>query len=215
MNLRGKIGGVLAALGLAAGLSLAGAGTAVADVMPPPSGQWAEIFNPYLHAQGITLCVDDPSGSMTNGQQLQLWRCHGYASNGAPQRWVIVPAEAWHMAYDGSGNTVFGPLQDTLTGGAAYVVVNEASGLCLTAQAYQPAASVIQAPCNAVPFTKDVWELHTVNGPDGPDFQLYALWASGSSPSCVSASNFTDSNGTRLVMEACDRYDTSQLWNLG
>jgi hypothetical protein len=31
----------------------------------------------------------------------------------------------------------------------------------------------------------------------------------------VSASNFTDSNGSRLVMEACDQYDTSQFWNLG
>jgi hypothetical protein len=213
MNLRGKIAAALAALGLAAGLTLAGAGTAGADVMPPPSGQWAEIFNPYLHAQGITLCADDPNGSMTNGTQLDLWRCHGYASNGAVQRWVITPAEAWHD--DGNGGEVFGPLRDDFTGGAIYVVANEASGLCLTAQAFQPAAPVTQTPCSTALFAKDMWELHTVNGPSGPDFQLWALTYDINVPMCASASNFTDSNGTRLVMENCDRYDTSQLWNLG
>ena len=68
MNLRGKIAAALAALGLAAGLTLAGAGTAGADITPP-SLQWAEIFNPYLHAQSITLCADDPNGSTSSGTQ--------------------------------------------------------------------------------------------------------------------------------------------------
>ena len=54
-----------------------------ADVVPP-AGTWAEIFNPNLHANGITLCADDPNGSTAHFQALQLWRCHGYASNGIP-----------------------------------------------------------------------------------------------------------------------------------
>jgi hypothetical protein len=33
--------------------------------------------------------------------------------------------------------------------------------------------------------------------------------------SCVSASNSSDSNGTRLVVEDCDLFDLSQLWKLG
>ena len=80
-----KLSGALGAIAAAAALSLAGTGTARADVQPP-AGTWAEIFNPYIHSQGITLCVDDPNNSTADRQPLQLWRCHGYASNGAPQR---------------------------------------------------------------------------------------------------------------------------------
>jgi hypothetical protein len=78
-----------AAVALAAGLALAGTGTARADVLPP-AGTWAEIFNPNIHAHGITLCADDPNGSTAQFQALQLWRCHGYASNGIPQRWTFL-----------------------------------------------------------------------------------------------------------------------------
>ena len=83
-----KLAGALATLPLAAGLALAGTGTARADVLPP-AGTWAEIFNPNIHAHGITLCADDPNGSTAQFQALQLWRCHGYASNGIPQRWTF------------------------------------------------------------------------------------------------------------------------------
>jgi hypothetical protein len=43
----------------------------------PPAGTWAEIFNPNLHANGITLCADDPNGSTAQFQALQLCCCHG------------------------------------------------------------------------------------------------------------------------------------------
>ena len=92
MTLKKKLAAALAAAGLAAGLSLAWPGTARATDIPPV-GQWAEIFNPYLHAQGNTLCFDDPNGSTSDGTRAQLYRCHGYASNGAPQRWVFIQAE--------------------------------------------------------------------------------------------------------------------------
>ena len=68
-----KLAAALAAAGLAAGLSLAWPGTARATDIPPV-GQWAEIFNPYLHAKGNTLCFDDPSGStgsMTTGASVR------------------------------------------------------------------------------------------------------------------------------------------------
>jgi hypothetical protein len=95
MTLKKKLAAVLAAAGLAAGLSLAWPGTARATDIPP-AGQWVEIFNPYLHAQGNTLCFDDPNGSTSDGTQAQLYRCHGYASNGAPQRWVFVQPDDIH-----------------------------------------------------------------------------------------------------------------------
>ena len=200
MNLRGKIGGALAALGLAAGLSLAWAGSAGADAIPP-NGQWAEIYNPYLHAQNITLCVDDPGGSMYVGTQLDLWRCHGYASNGGMQRWVFA------QVVDDRGN----PYLDN--GSAVYVIYNPIVALCLTATSQLPPAPLTLGPCDANGGTW--WELPTPNAPATTDFQIFPWPKTSTYNTCVSASNFTDSNGTRLVMEHCDRNDTSQLWNLG
>ena len=89
MTPKRKLAALLAAAGLAAGLVLAGPGTARATDVPP-DGQWAEIYNPYLHAQGNILCFDDPSGSTADGTQAQLYRCHGCASDGTPQRWVFI-----------------------------------------------------------------------------------------------------------------------------
>jgi hypothetical protein len=71
-------------------------GAAHADPIVPTT--WAEIYDPYLNAAGNTLCVDDPSGSTAQFQKLQLWRCHGYASNGSPQRWVFT-----HVGNDALG----------------------------------------------------------------------------------------------------------------
>jgi hypothetical protein len=98
MRHKTRLAGVLAAIALAAGVTLAGTGIARADVLPP-SG-WSEIYSPNLHAQGLTLCFDDPAGSTASGTQVQLYHCHGYAANGAPQRWVFIQPE------DKAGNPV-------------------------------------------------------------------------------------------------------------
>jgi hypothetical protein len=82
----------LAALGLAAGLTLAGTATARADVTPPVA-QWIPIHGPYLHAKINTLCFEDPNGSTASGTAVQLGHCHGYAADGTLQRWVFVQAE--------------------------------------------------------------------------------------------------------------------------
>ncbi len=38
-------------------------------------------------------------GDASDGTQAQLYRCHGYASNGAPQRWVFVqPGHDFQLA---------------------------------------------------------------------------------------------------------------------
>src|SRR6476660_2230853 len=82
-----KLAGALAAAALTAGLTMAGTGTAHADVIPPTGlGLWAEIFAPEINSSCITLCADNRS-SLAQYNNLILWRCHGYASNGAPQRW--------------------------------------------------------------------------------------------------------------------------------
>ena len=53
-----KLAGTLAAVALAAGLTMAGTGTARADVIPP-ANTWAEIFAPEINSNGITLCADN------------------------------------------------------------------------------------------------------------------------------------------------------------
>jgi len=193
----------LATAGLAAGLTTSATGTAFADVTPP-SGTWSEIFNPYLHAQGITLCADDPGGSTRIGQLMQLWRCHGYASNGAPQRWVFLPFV--------NGNDI--PIRDPSTGDILYQILNLAANECLTAGGPAPGQQMALTVCD----TAEVWDLRSDNAvsQNGFDFQI-ALGGQvvGSDSTCVSASNFTDNNGTRLVTEPCSQYDTSQIWNLG
>src|SRR5205085_8772545 len=87
--------GVLAAIGFAAGLTMAGTGTARADVIPPSPGDWAEIFDPYINTHGFSLCVDNPGGS-SDIQKIQLYHCHGYASNGGPQRWFFTPVSQYN-----------------------------------------------------------------------------------------------------------------------
>jgi len=78
---------LLSAGALAVGISAASAGIAHA-VTPDPN--WNELVSSWAHA-GNTMCVDDPSHSTTFNTRLQLFHCHGYASNGAPQRWFFNP----------------------------------------------------------------------------------------------------------------------------
>jgi hypothetical protein len=57
-----------------------------------PASTWNEIFAPEINSNGNTMCADDPGWSVTPYQSLQLWHCHGYASDGQPQRWRILYA---------------------------------------------------------------------------------------------------------------------------
>jgi hypothetical protein len=77
---------LLFAGGLAAGLDAGLTGTAHAADPTRPGKPWNEIFLPFGHGQGSAMCVDVPGGS-TAGAPLRLSRCHGYASDGARQRW--------------------------------------------------------------------------------------------------------------------------------
>jgi len=198
MRRRTRLAGALAVIGLAASMTITGTGTAWADVIPPVAN-WVEIFNPHLHDRGITLCVDDPGGSTSSGTQLQLFRCHGSDASGAPQRWVF------HQVEDINGNPV------RINGHPEYEIYNLAGGWCLNAQS-PPGSPVFLGTCNG---NIEVWfEVRSAGNPAGPDFQLVALFGDPADV-CVSASNSSDSNGTRLVMEHCDTTDARQLFNLG
>ena len=196
-----KLAGVLAAIGLAAGLTMAGTGTARADVIPPSPGDWAEIFDPYINTHGFSLCVDNPGGS-SDIQKIQLYHCHGYASNGGPQRWFFTPVSQ----YNKQTGTIF----------TVYQIRNQSSNKCIGfPETFPTAVDVIQESCSGLDVQ---WALEPVDPSSAnPDFQLETLeprftyvghW-------CMSASNFTGNSPTRLVAEPCEPTDTSQLFNLG
>jgi hypothetical protein len=198
MKLKKKLAAALAAAGLAAGLSLAAPGTAHATDVPPP-GQWVEVFNPYLHAQNNTLCFDDPNGSTANDTQAQLFRCHGYASNGLPQRWVFI------KALDSNGNLV------TEGGNQVYMLFSQAAGKCLAVEATFVGAPLFLTSCITSNDSIALWELRPTT-PGSRDFQL-ALWLFDDW--CIGANDFRDNSPTRLLLFGCAPSDTSQLWNLG
>src|SRR5581483_3097295 len=135
MRGRRRLAGVLATVALAAGMTLAGTGTARADIIPPVA-QWAEIYSPYLNGQGFSVCFDDPSGSTASGTVLQLFHCHGYASNGAPQRWVFIQPE------DSNGNLIYDD------GHPIYEIYSSAGGLCLTAPNLAVGTQLTLGTCN-------------------------------------------------------------------
>lgn len=199
---------VAAAVALAAGLGTAGTGTARADVVPP-AGTWAEIFNPNLHGNGITLCADDPNGSTAQFQALQLWSCHGYASNGIPQRWTFL--------YVGTDSV-----------GPAYRIANiGGSGYCLgldvrmthsAAYAQWAGKSLVQEACSGTTGGEVVWSLAPATQSPDPNnqFMLVSTYAPfNQQPYCVAANTFLDTNGNRLIAEPCDPYNSSQWWALG
>ena len=202
-----RLAGVLAAVGLAAGGAMIGsAGTARADVTPPPAGVWAEIYNPFLHDQNITLCADDPNGSTADGRWLDLWRCHGYASNGTPQRWYFFQV----YNQDASGSYV--PV--TEDGYPVYQIFNVAAAKCLYREDSGLGNPVTLRSCDNTQGSR--WELRlTPLSSTAFELATYPQDDPSWAPECLSASNFTDRNGTGLVKELCSYYDTSQLWSLG
>jgi hypothetical protein len=198
-----RLAGVLAAIAVAAGMTLAGTGVARADVIPPSSG-WAEIYSPYLNTQGFSLCFDDTNGSTSSGNQVQLYHCHGYASNGAPQRWVFIQPE------DNNGN----PIYDT-NGSPVYEIYNLAAGLCLTAQNLLAGMPLTMGTCNRTTTTGQIWwELPGVGSPSGPSFEIFPWPVNYTYGNCVAASNLTSNNNTRLVMEPCNG-SSGRVFRLG
>jgi hypothetical protein len=179
-----KVARVLAGFAVLVGLVVGTPLPAQASVTPP-SGTWVELFAPY---EDPTLCLDVPSGSSTAGLRLQMYHCHGYASNGGPQRWVFV-----HIS-DGS-----------------YQIENWANHLCVTAEVQASSnpryGYIVQLPCDL--YRGQEWTL--VPHPDNPDllFQLSnvnydneCMWASPSSSSWVIWTN-------------CNSTIPDQVWELG
>ncbi|HXS61492.1 MAG TPA: RICIN domain-containing protein [Streptosporangiaceae bacterium] len=157
MRLRNVMGSFFAGA-MAIGLCLASTTAAEAAPTPDP-GTWSEIFPPLFNTAAHK-CLDVPSGSNSIGLHLQLYHCHGYASDGAPQRWNFVPV-----------------------GSNLYLIYNSASGRCL--QDFDP-QDIVQDSCQAVDWME--WQITaTPYDPNmfllqsyyWPDWCLSAVNASG------------------------------------
>ena len=173
-------GALLSAGALSVSLSTVMAGSAQATVIPDLT--WNEINTAYLNAQSNTMCVDAPGGTTARGAHLQLFHCHGYASDGAPQRWQFVPTGG------SDGNPI-------------YQIRNVTSGLCITATS----SGITQDTCGASIFA--YWSMRSENlRPGDPDFSLalvYSGLTDGSQSTCLAAANASDSNHTALGLRTC------------
>jgi len=176
-----KVSALLSAGALAVSLSPVLAGSAQAEVTPGDG--WSEIWAPYLTARSNTMCLDLPGGVEVLGGHIQFFHCHGYGSDGAPQRWL------------------FRDLGHSPLGGELVMIRNINSGLCLTAA---PNGAVVQGQCGPGPTW---WVLRSENlWLTDPNFSL-ALQSSlqeDGTGTCMAAANSTDSNGTLLVTVPCN-----------
>jgi len=181
---------LLFAGGLAAGLGVDVTATAHASGPTPPEQPWNEISLPLSAGQGGTMCVGGPGRASAPGAPLRLTRCHGYASDGAPQR--------WHFP-----------------GGRFQKVSSRHSGLCIGfpgGGAPVTGARLVQERCDRVP----AWQL-VPQGRDGTD-PLSVLETSGpGGPAlCMAAAGPGGAGATPLVALPCAGFqDAEQLLELG
>jgi hypothetical protein len=165
-------------------------GVALAATTPPGGSDWAELFNPLAGqaADGFPVCLDVPGASTSTGVQLQMYHCHGYDSNGGPQRWTFV-----HIS-DGS-----------------YEIFNQASKLCITPlPGFDPrfGAAIVQEPCGFYPGQ----EWRQVDVLLHPDF--FQLQNDTYTDKCLWASGGAHRNNGLVEITACDN-QALEVWGFG
>ena len=185
-----KIMRVLLPFALAAAVIGTTATAADAANVPPTPPSWAEIFLPYFNA-GQFKCLDDTNGSTSEGNPQQVYHCHGYASNGAPQR--------WEFFNQGDSTNPY------------YEIQNVASQKCLTADGY----SIVQKTCNAQ--YPQLWFVQpTANV--GAYFALQSLYYLGY---CLATRDSSGKDNTGVTIATCNYDNQNdptwirQVWSIG
>jgi hypothetical protein len=199
-----KLAGALAAVTLAAGFTMAGTGTARAAVTPPV-GTWAEIFAPEINSNGITLCADN-FGSNAQFHNLQLWRCHGYASNGNPQRWVFT--------FVGNYLGIGAPMYRISNAGSGYCIGLDPNSVNIPRDQIA-GTNLVQEDCNSI---LTIWEMvpATLSPDPNNQFMLVNAWGPLTRvPFAMEANTFLDQNGNRLIAEPEDFGNSAQWFALG
>jgi hypothetical protein len=180
-----RIAGAFVALALACGLTVAGSGTARADGTVP-NQPWTEVVPAFTDN---VACLDDPNGSATSGTSIQLWHCHGYATNGGPQRWIF------------SGGEDHGSL------GTGYLITSH--NLCLDANGGGPIVSGARVTINQCQLFGG-WLLHPRNAYSGDP--LFTLELGLSTGECLALPDFSGGNGEPVIIKPCNSNDELQLW---
>jgi hypothetical protein len=170
------------------GIIVGTGGAAQAAVTPPSGGGWAELYNPLLPLVNgrFHVCLDVPGGT-TDIVPLQMYHCHGYASNGAPQRWQFVSLS------DGS-----------------YWIFNQSNLMCVTARRTSTTATwgiIEQRPCGS--FDGQGWQL--VDFQPDLNFQLQSVSGTFANMCIASTSN---GDHARVIWEQCAA-DAFQIFALG
>ena len=139
-------------------------------------------------------------------QNLQLWRCHGYASNGTPQRWL----------FQFVGN--YGGI-----GAPEYRIANVGSGLCIGLDPNRvniswdaiAGSNLVQESCIS---NLTIWIMDpAITSPD-PNNQFHLLNDYGLPnhlPYAMEANTFLDQNGNRLIAEPWSHDNSAQWYALG
>jgi hypothetical protein len=183
---------LVSGIALAMGLSMSMTVAAQASVTPDPN-VFYEIYPPYI-SPAAHKCLDVPSASRSEEVPLQIFHCHGYASNGANQLWEFVSV--------GAGN---------------YWIVNKNSGLCMADFFVDspPGTATYQYDCGAVDW--EYWRIvPSAFDPDG--FELASVYLP---EYCLAALDSSGRDQTRVVLYPCDNSPTfggrvqTEDWRLG
>jgi hypothetical protein len=179
---------------LGVGLVLAATATA-AQADPPTSADFNEIVAAFLTPNPP--CMDDPGGSTSDGKIMQIFSCHGYASDGVPQRFY------------------FDPLPNTSP--TQYKIRVLASGLCLTLsdgatagfKVFQSSCSRLNSNWKFLPYSFDPTHLNSIQN---VNTDLCMTVGTGTST--------VKSNGTLIFAEPCadpvgiGTLGTQQVWSI-
>jgi hypothetical protein len=179
---------MVAAGALAGGLTVAMTGSARAEVIPP-TDTWAEIYTPYTNAHPV--CLDDPNGTSAVGTPLQVFHCHGYGSDGAPQRWDFNPLAFY-------GQSVYNIFK---------------AGRCISVDSPTSPLGGARVRLETCGILGEPWHLISL-GADSvayPDFELEF----SHSGYCMTLPDWSGRNGEPVVLEPCDPGNLLQHWILG
>ena len=165
----------------------------------PTAGNWYELFPPFFNSSAPK-CLDVPNGSSTDGLVLAVFHCHGYDSNGTPQRWTF-----FNRGVDAQRNTL-------------WELRNEASQRCLNIANLTGAnaTQVVQLRCNSE--SRGLWVVHPTTNVT-PFFGLSNVQFPNL---CLATGNSSGSDHTGVEVTVCNFNDSSdtaalvrQVWSLG
>jgi hypothetical protein len=190
-RIRSLVATVAAAL-LATGLTVGTESTASAVVpVTPPTGLHELFLQILRDADNAPQCLDVTDGSTSPGKILQIFHCHGFAPNGAPQLFRFL-----------------GP-----TSAGKYQIVTF-SGLCVTpnpATGIVGGSLVVQQKC-AGPGHGQEWSFQSV----GSNGEFEVVNGDSGGALCLSArvgSSIVDHDQTSLIR--CNTVPDHQIWLFG